>query len=95
MSQITVPLEVFALETLTLDTLTSLLGWSTLINMGFLMFATLALVLFKNSITILHGSLFGLDPGDLKRAYFQYLAQYKIVIIVFNLVPYLVLRFIL
>lgn len=78
---------------MTLDTLTLFVGWSTLINMGFLLFATLALVLFKNSITILHGSLFGLEPSDLKRAYFQYLAQYKIVIIVFNLVPYLVLKF--
>ena len=78
---------------MTQDTLISFLGWATLINIGFLMFATLALVLFKNSITVLHGSLFGLEQDDLKRAYFQYLAQYKIVIVMFNLVPYLVLRF--
>ena len=78
---------------MTLETLTTFLGWSTLINTGFLLLATIALVMFKDSITTLHGSLFGLDPDDLKRAYFQYLAQYKIVIVVFNMVPYLVLRF--
>ena len=77
------------------ESLIQFLGWSTLINMGFLLFTTLALVLFKNSITSLHGSLFGLESSDLKRTYFQYLAQYKILIFVFNLVPYLVLRFIL
>jgi hypothetical protein len=39
--------------------------------------------------------MFGLDDTDLSRAYFQYLAQYKILIFVFNLMPYLALRIML
>ena len=35
--------------------------------------------------------LFNLDESDISRAYFQYLAQYKIAIIVFNIVPYFAL----
>jgi len=36
--------------------------------------------------------MFSLPEEDLSRAYFQYLAQYKIVVVVFNFVPYLALR---
>jgi hypothetical protein len=35
-----------------------------------------------------------MDEKDLGRAYFQYLAQYKIAIIVLNIAPYLALRII-
>jgi Family of unknown function (DUF6868) len=37
--------------------------------------------------------MFGLSEADLSRAYFQYLAQYKIAIFVLNLVPYVALEF--
>ena len=46
------------------------------------------------TITRYHSALFGLDEKDLGRAYFQYLAQYKIAIIVLNIAPYLALRII-
>ncbi len=36
--------------------------------------------------------MFGLDEKDLNRAYFQYLAQFKILIIVFNVTPYIALK---
>tara|TARA_B100002003_G_scaffold78069_1_gene73067 strand:- start:284 stop:469 length:186 start_codon:yes stop_codon:yes gene_type:complete len=39
----------------------------------------------------MHTRMFGLSEEDLSRAYFQYVAQYKIAILVFNLVPYLAL----
>jgi len=37
--------------------------------------------------------MFGLDPEDVSRDYVRYLAQYKIAIIVFSLVPYIALKF--
>ena len=36
--------------------------------------------------------MFGLDQEDVLESYFTYLANFKIAIIVFNLVPYLSLR---
>jgi hypothetical protein len=36
--------------------------------------------------------MFGLSEDALSRAHFQYLAQYKVAIFVFNLAPYLALR---
>jgi hypothetical protein len=38
--------------------------------------------------------MFGLGEADLSRAYFQYLAHYKIAILVFNLIPYVAVRLI-
>lgn len=80
---------------MTLETLAAFLGWCTLINMGMLIFASLAMVSMRQTMMKMHGSMFGLDDTDLARAYFQYLAQYKILVFVFNLMPYLALRIML
>jgi hypothetical protein len=60
-----------------------------------LTFAALLLTYMRGTISKIHGSMFDLDDTDLSRAYFQYLAQYKILIFVFNLMPYLALRIML
>jgi hypothetical protein len=49
-------------------------------------------VAVRGTISKIHSSLFGLDEKDLGRAYFQYIAQYKIAIIVLNIAPYLALK---
>ena len=68
------------------------LGWSTALNLAVLIFATGVLAVAGAPIKRLHARMFGLSEGDLSRAYFQYLAQYKIAVLAFNLVPYLALR---
>ena len=75
-----------------LDSLTRFLGWCTVINLGFLVFGSLAVTLVRDTISSIHGKMFGLSEADLSRAYFQYLAQYKIAIFIFNLVPYIAMR---
>ena len=76
----------------TVATLTELLGWSSIINICMLIAASLAVMLMRDSMIKLHGKMFGLDTTDLTRAYFQYIAQYKIAILVFNIVPYIALK---
>jgi hypothetical protein len=78
-----------------METLAAFLGWCTLINMGMLIFASALLAYVRGPISKIHGNMFNLDDRDLSRAYFQYLAQYKILIFVFNLMPYLALRIML
>ncbi len=34
----------------------------------------------------------GMEEADLSKAYFQYLAQYKIATLVFNVAPYIALK---
>jgi hypothetical protein len=77
---------------MTMETLTELLGWASVLNIVVLMLSTIILVAMRGTIAKLHSQLFGLDEKDLGRAYFQYLAQYKIAIIVLNVAPYLALK---
>ena len=78
----------------TIETLIEFLGWSTLINFTFLLIMTLAIMFLREPIIKIHSELFNLNQEDLGRAYFNYVALYKILIIVFNLVPYVALKII-
>lgn len=77
---------------LTLELLRSFFGWCAVLNMLLLMFSTGWLVVLRNPIAGIHSKLFKIDPAELDLLYFRYLATFKVLIIVFNLVPYLVLR---
>mgnify|MGYP001550710958 CR=1 FL=1 len=74
------------------EALTSFLGWCTVINTGVLALAVVLLLLLRGPIAKLHGRMFALSDAEMSNAYVQYLAQYKIAIFIFNLVPYLALK---
>jgi hypothetical protein len=76
----------------TLETVTEALGWCTAINIGILAIAAIFLVSVRGWVANIHGKMFGLGEADLSRAYIQYLGQYKIAIIMLNLVPYIALK---
>lgn len=69
----------------------SFLGWCTLINIIFLLFSTLILTIFQDHILKIHSTLFNLDKSTLRLEYFKFLAIYKIIILFFNVIPYLVI----
>jgi hypothetical protein len=75
-----------------MEEITALLGWASAINIVVLLFSTPVLIAMRGGIAKIHSQLFGLDEKDLGRAYFQYLAQYKIAIIVLNIAPYISLK---
>lgn len=77
---------------ITLESIQGILGWCTVINIGLLVFSSLLVVGFRSSMARLHGKMFALNEEDISRAYFQYLAQFKILVIVFNVTPYIALR---
>jgi len=74
-----------------LDQLRELLGWCCVINSAILLLSTVVLMCFQQVIMKIHGKLMGMDERDLKRVYFTYLANFKIMVICFNLVPYIAL----
>lgn len=76
----------------TIEALTEFLGWASVINIGILFISSISLILMRDSIMRIHSKIFGLDAAHLSSAYFQYLAQYKIAIFIFNLVPYITLK---
>ena len=75
----------------TIETLRTFFGWCAAINVGVLMLSSLGIVAMRGVISKLHARLFGLSEDDLSRAYFQYLAQFKIAVLVFSVVPYVAL----
>ena len=68
------------------------LGWCTLLNVSLLALSTVTLLAMRERVARFHGRLFQLDANQLQQAYFRYLANYKILTLVFNLVPYIALK---
>ncbi len=77
---------------MSIETLTTFFGWCTVINSSVLLISSLTIVFGRNSIVKLHANMFGLEESTLAPAYFQYLAQYKIVTLTMNLAPYIALK---
>jgi len=75
-----------------LELLTHFFGWASLINLVYLGFATFSLVVFKSQMLAIHNSLFGLSATQLSSSYFKFLANYKIMTLVFFVAPYIALR---
>lgn len=67
-------------------------GWASVINAGILIFTSILIVGLRGMISKIHGNMFGLSEEQVSVAYFQYLANYKILIFIFAVVPYFVLR---
>ncbi|WP_170359919.1 MULTISPECIES: DUF6868 family protein [Ruegeria] len=77
---------------MTQEFLTTVFGWMTVLNLALLVFTTLMIVVSQDWAAKIHGRMFQMEPGDAKRAYFRYLANYKILTIVFCLMPWLALK---
>lgn len=77
---------------ITLAKLTVLLGWAATINIVFLIFTTVALLVMRDKVLEIHSALFNLNTNELPRLYFKYLANLKVLTIVFFLSPYIALK---
>jgi hypothetical protein len=76
----------------TINELTVFFGWCSVISMVFLVFAGLSISLFKGFIINVHSKILSIPPSELPILYFKYLANYKVVILIFNLTPYIALK---
>lgn len=77
---------------MTLETLTALFGWMSALSLGLLIFTSLMLLALQNWAAGIHGRMFGLDVETIRRSYFDYLATFKIAVLVLHVIPYLALR---
>lgn len=74
------------------EMLTDLFGWMTVLNFGLLVMAGLCILLMRDRIAALHASLAGITQAEAKRSYFAWLGSYKMLTLVFCLVPWIALR---
>lgn len=76
----------------TLTQLTQFLGWASLINILLLCFMALMLILMRNWVTSMHSKMFAIPASELPLIYYKFMANYKVLTVVFFLVPYLSLK---
>ena len=76
---------------MTIDQITDLFLWMTIINMGIYLFSILLSILLKKTVSRIHGKLFGIDEDKIAVITYSYFGAYKIAIILFCFVPYLAL----
>lgn len=74
-----------------IEQLTELFKWMTLINIGLLLFSTFSVMVMKSIMVKIHSKIFGLTETQISVAAYVYLGLFKVLIIVFNIVPYIVL----
>lgn len=77
---------------MTHEFLTTFFGWMAALNIAVLLFTTVMILLLQDWIAGIHGRMFQMDRADVKRAYFRYLANYKILTLIFSIVPWLALK---
>ncbi len=77
---------------MSIETLTTLFGWCSVINITILLLTTFLLIGFKDLVSKVHGKMFGISQQSTSLIYFNYLGNYKIAIFIFSLVPYLALK---
>ncbi|MBT8138877.1 MAG: hypothetical protein KJP25_03845 [Gammaproteobacteria bacterium] len=78
---------------MTIESLVEFLGWCTILNYALLIFSTLMLATKSGDWAKgIHSKLFKIPQENLDALYFSYLANYKLAIFIFNLVPYIVLK---
>lgn len=71
---------------------TSVFGWMAALNIAVLLFTALMVLLLQEQIAGIHSKLFQMERSEVKRAYFRYLANYKILTLIFCIVPWLALK---
>ena len=75
-----------------MEAIVPIFGWALLVNISLLVFSTVMLLLCKKPVKKIHSSLFAIPEEELDRLYFDYLARFKALVIVFNLSPYIAMR---
>jgi hypothetical protein len=78
-----------------LNQIMTFLGWCSVINIGVLVFSAVFLFIFKDFAINIHSKITGVSSSKLPTLYFSYMANYKIGILIFNLVPYIALKLML
>ncbi len=80
---------------MTLEQVTSLLGWCAVINSAMLALFTLVMILGRRWIPRIHARLFDLSETQVRSEHFGFLGTYKVIITALNIVPYIALKIML
>lgn len=74
-----------------MEVLMEFLKWSLIINIGILTYMSIVLIFARNWVFKIHSKLFQLDEKSFSAIIYSFLGFYKLLIIFFNLIPYITL----
>ncbi len=77
-----------------LDRLQDFLLWSLLVNAGIYLISLVGVLSLRRFMRQIHAKLFGVSEETANKVIYQYLAIYKLLLIVFNLVPWIAIQII-
>lgn len=77
---------------ITLSQLTELLGWASIINVAYLLLATIVIAFAREAISSIHSKMFRMDAKELDGKYFIFLSNYKVATLAFIVTPYIALK---
>ncbi len=72
-----------------IETLQAFLFWCLLVNTGIYVLTAIAVLLLRDFVCKIHKKIFGLDKETVSKSIHIYLAAYKLLITVFNFVPWI------
>ena len=78
---------------MTKDNLRTFLGWCTVINLGILLYWIIALVFARDLVFQTHTWWFEISEERFDEIHYTMMGYYKLAVLLFNVTPYLVLRF--
>ena len=77
---------------MTIEMMRAALGWCSIINMGLLLWWFFAITVLHDWVYKIHSKWFKLSPETFDAIHYSGIAFFKIVVFVFNIVPYFALR---
>lgn len=77
-----------------LDRLQEFLLWSLLVNAGIYIISLVGVLSLRRFLWKIHAKLFGVSEETVNKVVYLYLAFYKLLLIVFNLVPWIAIQLI-
>jgi hypothetical protein len=72
-----------------IETIQAFLFWCLLVNTGIYALTAIAVLLLRDFVCKIHKKIFGLDEETVSKTIHIYLAAYKLLITVFNFVPWI------
>ncbi|BCS87855.1 DUF6868 family protein [Pseudodesulfovibrio sediminis] len=77
---------------MTIETLTTFFMWCSIINGGLLLYAVVIQMVAPDFIYTFQRRFFPINRETYETVYYAFLGGYKLLYLVFNLVPYIALR---
>ena len=77
-----------------LDKLHDFFLWSLVVNACIYIISVVGVLSLRSFMCKIHGKLFGVSEEIASKVMYQYLAIYKLLLIVFNLVPWIAIQMI-